>query len=232
MFHARSRLATLVVAGLLVGGSPVFAQIPAGLLEAANNADPVSSAAAQYSLGIMYDLGEGVPENNAEAARWYQLAAVQGNAHAQFSLGFLYATGAGVPENNAAAVRWYRLAAAQGNARAQYNLGDKYKNGEGVPEDNAVAVRWYRLAAAQGNVRAQGSLGLMYATGAGVPKNMERAYIWFSLEVAGQSAADRDIAVINRDRASEYLTPEQFSRAQAQATRCFNSNFTDCGEPE
>jgi len=124
------------------------------------------------------------------------------------------------------------LAAAQGNAQAQYNLGDKYKNGEGVPEDNAAAVRWYRLAAAQGNVRAQGSLGLMYATGAGVPQNYQRAYMWFSLEVAGQSAADRDIAVINRDRASEYLTPEQLSLAQVQATRCFNSNFTDCGEPD
>ena len=196
MFHSRSRLATLVVAGLLVGGSPVFAQIPAGLLEAANNADPVRSAAAQDSLGIMYDLGEGVPEDNAEAARWYHLAAVQGNAHAQFSLGILYATGAG------------------------------------VPKDNAEAVRWYRLAAAQGNAGAQGSLGFMYATGAGVPQNTERAYVWFSLEVAGQSVADRDIAVINRDRASEDLTPEQLSRAQAQATRCFNSNFTDCGEPD
>ncbi len=161
-----------------------------------------------------------------------QLAAVQGNAHAQFSLGFLYATGAGVPKNNAEAVRWYRLAAAQGNARAQYNLGDKYKNGEGVPQDDTEAVRWYRLAGAQGNVRAQGSLGLMYATGAGVPQNYQRAYMWFSLEVAGQSAANRDIAVINRDRASEYLTPEQLSLAQVQATRCFNSNFTDCGEPD
>jgi hypothetical protein len=72
----------------------------------------------------------------------------------------------------------------------------------------------------------------MYATGSGVLQNTERAYVWFSLEVAGQSVADRDIALINRDRASEDLTPEQLSRAQAQATRCFNSNFTDCGEPD
>ena len=139
---------------------------------------------------------------------------------------------AGVPENNAEAARWYRLAAAQGNALAQYNLGDKYKNGAGVPKDNAEAVRWYRLAAAQGNAGAQGSLGFMYATGAGVPQNTERAYVWFSLEVAGQSVADRHIAVINRDRATARLTPEQLSRAQALATTCFNSNFTDCGEPD
>jgi TPR repeat protein len=59
----------------------------------------------------MYDEGEGVPENNAEAVRWYRLAAEQGYARAQSNLGFMYSNGEGVPENNAEAVRWYRLAA-------------------------------------------------------------------------------------------------------------------------
>ncbi len=31
-------------------------------------------AFAQVNLGLMYDLGEGVPENDAEAVRWYGLA--------------------------------------------------------------------------------------------------------------------------------------------------------------
>ena len=39
MFHARSRLATLVVASLLVLGSPAFAQIPADLLARAESGD-------------------------------------------------------------------------------------------------------------------------------------------------------------------------------------------------
>jgi TPR repeat protein len=68
-------------------------------------------AYAQYNLGLMYDEGEGVPENNAEAVRWYRLAAEQGYARAQSNLGFMYSNGEGVPENNAEAVRWYRLAA-------------------------------------------------------------------------------------------------------------------------
>ena len=37
-------------------------------------------AEAQYNLGLMYDKGEGVPEDDAEAVRWYQKAAAQGNA--------------------------------------------------------------------------------------------------------------------------------------------------------
>ena len=37
-------------------------------------------ATAQYNLGVMYALGEGVPENDAEAATWYRKAAEQGHA--------------------------------------------------------------------------------------------------------------------------------------------------------
>ena len=44
-------------------------------------------AGAQYNLGLMYAQGEGVPEDDAEAVRWYQMAAEQGQAGAQFNLG-------------------------------------------------------------------------------------------------------------------------------------------------
>ncbi len=44
-------------------------------------------ADAQLNLGFMYDHGEGVPQNYAEAVRWYRMAADQGNAIAQHNLG-------------------------------------------------------------------------------------------------------------------------------------------------
>ena len=37
---------------------------------------------AQYNLGVMYDKGVGVPENNTEAVKWYRKAADQGLAMA------------------------------------------------------------------------------------------------------------------------------------------------------
>ena len=37
-------------------------------------------ATAQFNLGLMYDTGEGVPKNDAEAARWFRMAAEQGLA--------------------------------------------------------------------------------------------------------------------------------------------------------
>ena len=86
-------------------------------------------AFAQVNLALMYDNGEGVPENDAEAVRWYRLAAEQGYASGQYNLGLMYDLGEGIPEDDAEAVRWYRLAAEQGNASAQYNLGNIYFNG-------------------------------------------------------------------------------------------------------
>ena len=42
---------------------------------------------AQYNLGVMYDFGDGVPENDKTAVKWYTLAAKQGHARAQTNLG-------------------------------------------------------------------------------------------------------------------------------------------------
>jgi len=82
----------------------------------------------------MYALGEGVPKDDAEAARLYRLAAEQGEAGAQFILGRMYSNGDGVPEDDVEAVRWWRLAAEQGHASAQTNLGRTYVLGK--------ACRW------------------------------------------------------------------------------------------
>ena len=62
----------------------------------------------------MYAGGIGVPENNAEAFKWFRKAAEQGHAKAQYNLGLMYDKGQGVPQDYAEAVKWYRLAAEQG----------------------------------------------------------------------------------------------------------------------
>ena len=82
----------LVALMLTVGGSIVRA----GPLEDATAADergdyatalqllrPLAaqgSAQAQYKLGLMYQAGEGVSQNYAEAAKWFRKAADQGHS--------------------------------------------------------------------------------------------------------------------------------------------------------
>jgi hypothetical protein len=128
--------------------------------EATKAAAEQGNAEEQTNLGIMYDSGQGVPQDHAEAVRWYRLAAEQGDARAQTRLGIMYENGQGVPQDYAEAVRWYRLAAEQGDARAQYSLGIMYDNGQGVPQDYVMAHMWANLAAAQGNALASKNRGI------------------------------------------------------------------------
>ena len=145
-------------------------------------------AAAQFYLGIMYDRGEGVAQDPAEAAKWYRRAAEQGNANAQFYLGSLYDRGMGVAQDQAESLKWYRLAAEQGVANAQYNLGIMYDKGEGVAQDHAKAASWYRRAAERDFAKAQFSLGVMYEKGQGVPQDYAEAVKWYRLAAAQGSA--------------------------------------------
>ena len=89
-------------------------------------------------------------QNDVEAAKWYRLAAEQGDADAQFNLGLMYDDGKGVPQDDVEAVKWYRLAAEQDDADAQFNLGVMYAQSEGVPKDYVLAHMWFSLAAGQG----------------------------------------------------------------------------------
>ena len=77
---------------------------------------------AQYTLGVIYDLGEGVSKDPKQAVKWYSLAAKQGYALAQYNLGIIYEIGEGVSQDHPEAAKWYRRAAGQGYALAQYAL--------------------------------------------------------------------------------------------------------------
>jgi protein TonB len=105
-------------------------------------------SAAQFYLGLAYDKGDGVTEDDVVAVNWYQRAADQGNVKAQYNLGVMHATGQGVPQYYAAAVEWFRKAAEQGDVRGQYRLGLAYSTGTGVDRDYVQAHKWLNLAAA------------------------------------------------------------------------------------
>ena len=119
---------------------------------------------AQFSAGVLYANGRGVPQDYGQAAQWYRKAAEQGDAAAQSNLGLLYVNGQGVPQDYGQAAQWFRKAAEQGHAGAQFNLGAFYALGQGVPQNNVAAYALANLAAAresaQGNHKAiRASLG-------------------------------------------------------------------------
>ena len=68
---------------------------------------------AQFRLGLMYDDGEGAPQDFAEAVHWYRRAADQGDAIAQNNLGVMYEYGRGVVQDFVQAHKWYNLAVSR-----------------------------------------------------------------------------------------------------------------------
>lgn len=125
---------------------------------------------AQYVLGHMYCVGQGVPKDLTTGISWYQRAADQGFAPGQLALGTMYYNGEGVKQDYTVAAKWFRLAADKGYDRAQSNLAALYLAGKGVPKDYHQALKWFRAAAGQGYAAAQYNLSLMYLDGRGVEK--------------------------------------------------------------
>lgn len=111
---------------------------------------------AQFTLGQAYDRGRGVPQNKADAARWYEKAAEQGDTFSQFYLGNIYWESAEVTKSEKDAIRWWKMAAAQGFAPAQNSLGKVLETGtQFVRADKVEAYVWLALSAAQGDLEAE-----------------------------------------------------------------------------
>ncbi len=81
------------------------------------------NADAQYLLGGVYFIGEGVPQDYKTAVKWTTLAAERGIASAQGNLGVMYAFGEGIPKDYVYAYMWGHIAAMNGS-----ELGGKLRD--------------------------------------------------------------------------------------------------------
>lgn len=182
---------------------------------------------AQYRLGVLYALGQGVQQDYQHAAQLFKTSAEGGVAEAQYNIAVMYGEGLGIGRDPTLAVQWYQKAAAQGNANAAFNLGVAYSNGVGVQQDMDQAAQWFRRAAAAGIINAQFNLGLLYERGDGVPVSQVEAYAWYSAAAAhGDSGAAQ-----RRDRLASALAPSTLKEAQARAQQIAATIQTNSSGP-
>ena len=146
------------------------------------------SAIAQFSLGLMYGRGKGIPQDYNQAVTWFHKAADQGDIQAGNNLASMYSEGLGVTRDYNQAIAWYRKAAELGDALAQNNLGSMYSKGLGVEQDDKQAVFWFLKAAEQGYASAQFNLAQMYRNGLGVAQDDNQAIVWY------RKAAEQGVA--------------------------------------
>ncbi len=161
----------------------------------------------------------GVERDMPEAAKWYLMAAEQGDTEAQIELAKYYESDGS--RDSKKAMKWQLKAADQGDANAQLRLGEYWN---GAPS----CVEWYRKAALQGNSEAQASLGKLYLTYWHIVggKNNSEAYAWLNL------AGHRNPT---RENISPFVLVSQFEAIQSskyEIRREFSDKFALGLSPE
>jgi len=95
-----------------------------GFAGALARVEPLAEAGmadAQFLLGTMAMAGAGLDKDEAEAARWFQLAADQGHVGAQNMYGLMLYEGRGVARDFQRSFLYFELAAIAGNQEAAAN---------------------------------------------------------------------------------------------------------------
>jgi TPR repeat protein len=153
---------------------------------------------AQWKLGRMYAIGDGVAQDDVRAFDYFSRIA---NAHAEDSpsapqsqivanafvaLGRYYLNG--IPNSKVKADpdrarEMFSYAASYfGNADAQYDLARMYlKAPDASPDNFRYGARWLGLAAQKGQHEAQALLGQMLFNGDRLPKQSARGLMWLTL---------------------------------------------------
>ena len=132
-----------------------------------------------FQVGKCYETGDGVGKDEAEAVKWYRMAAEQGSAEAMFELSKCYSFGISVRRNRATASKWLSKAAHLDHIRATVMLGCKCIHEYEADYNPRKAVRLFRKAAEKGDAWGMFHLGECYADGIGVKKDYDAAYLWF-----------------------------------------------------
>lgn len=166
-------------------------------------------ASAQYNLGKMYYMGEGVPQNYHVAKKWWEPASNKGNAKAKNGLGTLYYSGKGLEQQNIKlAKELFIQAAQQGEYKAVLNLNNMYEDSHATYQELKQADEDFRNShernkkqleqqSNNGNADASYKLSLMY-TDDEVIKHDNKQKIHY-LEIAakqGSATAQYEIGYI------------------------------------
>ena len=152
----------VTVGTLFLGPAPGSAQAQSASCAGVSISSPLEDltrcaeqgdAQSQASLGWLYANGDGVPEDDAEAVRWYRLSAEQGDAAAQYNLGWMYANGDGVPGDRVYAYMWFNLSAAQGDegARERKDRVERRMTREQITEAQRLSREWFEAHPPGGN---------------------------------------------------------------------------------
>ena len=122
------------------------------------------NAEAQWALGRMYRLGNGLLVDYSEALKWFKKSGNQGHDQSSAEVANMY--------------YWDTMHGLNGHKV----LSDKYNQSNS--RNKKLSFKWWEKAAEQGNIIAMFKVGLFYAKGYHIPQNKSEAKKWFNLAYA------------------------------------------------
>jgi TPR repeat protein len=203
------------------------------------------SPMANWYLGTMYRLGQGVTADPAKAFGYYRQVAVSYDAEQpntrlmQMTVDSLVRVADAYREGNAAAgierdmpraLNLYTMAAGHGHPAALYGIGLVYLAGDGVKQRPDQGVKWLMRAARKRYAPAETMLGDLYWDGKIVEQDRTRAIMWYRL--AQQTARpDDQAAILSRfDAVLSASSAEERSTGEALATQWSQQYPADLGD--
>jgi TPR repeat protein len=149
-------------------------------LAVVRRAAEAASPDAQAWIGFRFLFRDDFPGyDEAEALRWFRVAAARGSTNGYFGLGMMYRDGRGVPPSDSLAVRWLAQAASGGTVAAGLVLATIYDDPASAFHDDARSEQYYTAAFAYGGSRLLCAWADAYAGGADelfpVPRDPVRA---------------------------------------------------------
>jgi uncharacterized protein len=186
---------------------------------------------ADWYLGHMYRLGQGVPKDPATAYSYYSRVAENFDPDepdqnrlrividAQLRVADYLRTGirgANLKANPQLAARTYlRIATSYAHPRALYGLGTMSIEGEGMTKNPSQGLKWLNAAVRKHSPDAAAYLGELYRTGNYVRQDDTRALMWYI--IAGQSAVKTENPVIFAKLTNLRTTSTEEIRLEAEA---------------
>ncbi len=117
--------------------------------------DAYGKSFAHYALGTMYEAGEGMNRDYAQAFENYNYCADVMDHNAQWKVALSCESGIGVDKDIARAVEYFRLAANGGHRDSQIKSYNYYMEGKGVQRNLMSSAQVIEAAAESGDKKAK-----------------------------------------------------------------------------
>lgn len=137
-------------------------------------------ALAMWELGIAYEAGDGVDQNQYTAMDWFRKSE-QYSTLPDANIFFVTEPDGSLTEYKPAEYFEYLLMKAQaGDTDAQFSVAALYDKGQLTSVDRNAALNWYLAAAKSGHIRAAYIASYFYCRGVVAEKEPEKANYWAS----------------------------------------------------